>query len=377
MVRVLHYIGLLKYGGSQSFVMEIYRKVDKTKIQFDFVTFPNEKEGFYQEILSMGGRVFESPRYNGKNHFEFLNWWKQFFIEHPEYKVFHAHVRSVATLCISIAKRNGCFTIAHSHSTSNGRGIVSVIKKILQFPLRYQADYLFSCSEEAGKWLFGNGVERRDNYQIVKNAIDGSRFCYDSEKRYKVREELGIQNYFVVGHVGRMTEPKNHDFLINIFKEVLTKRDDAVLLLVGDGELRKKIDNKVREENIENKVIFLGSRGNTEDYYQAMDVFVLPSLWEGLGIVVIEAQTSGLPCVISNRIPEDVDLKLGLVSRLGVEQSAHEWADEIGNCKTQIRRQYLNELCDAGYDVFENAKKMQMFYLDIFNKHIEKMDGRY
>ena len=200
MVRILHYIGQLQFGGSQAFVMEIYRKIDKEKVQFDFVVFTNEKSGYYQEIIQLGGRVFESPQFNGRNYFEFITWWNQFFSLHPEYKVFHSHVRSVAALCISIAHKYGCYAIAHSHSTSNGRGIKAIIKNIMQFPIRYQADYMFACSEEAGEWLYGKNIAKRKNYRVIPNAIDAVRFNFDQDKRKQVRAELNIEDKFVVGY---------------------------------------------------------------------------------------------------------------------------------------------------------------------------------
>ena len=188
MVRILHYIGQLQFGGSQAFVMEIYRKIDKEKVQFDFVVFTNEKSGYYQEIIQLGGRVFESPQFNGRNYFEFKTWWNRFFSLHPEYKVFHSHVRSVAALCISIAHKYGCYAIAHSHSTSNGRGIAAIVKNVMQFPIRYRADYMFACSEEAGEWLYGKNIAKRKNYRVIPNAIDAVRLNFDQDKRKQVRE---------------------------------------------------------------------------------------------------------------------------------------------------------------------------------------------
>lgn len=300
MVRIVHYIGLLEFGGSQSFVMEIYRKIDRTKIQFDFVVFPNQKKDFYNEIIELGGRVFESPQYNGRNHFKFIKWWNEFFLQHTEYKILHCHVRSVAALCIAMAHKRGCYTIAHSHSTSNGSGFLAVIKDIMQYPVRYQADYLFACSQMAGEWMFGKQVFGK-NYEIISNAIDAERFDFDESIRRNVRNELGLRDKFVIGHVGRITKPKNHIFLIDLLTEIRKNRSDIVLLLVGDGELRTYIEAYANEKNVIDNIIFLGSKNNTQDYYQAMDVFVFPSLWEGLGIVAIEAQASGLHCVVSER----------------------------------------------------------------------------
>ena len=368
MTRVLHYIGLLQFGGSQSFVMEIYRKIDREKLQFDFVTFPNEKSGYYQEIIQLGGKVFESPQFNGRNYFEFITWWNQFFSLHPEYKVFHSHVRSVAALCISIAHKYGCYAIAHSHSTSNGRGIKAIIKNIMQFPIRYQADYMFACSEEAGEWLYGKNIAKRKNYRVIPNAIDAARFNFDQDKRKQVRAELNIEDKFVVGHVGRLSAVKNHEFLVEVFAEIVKKKENAVLLLVGDGDRREAVERKCKQLEVYEKVIFLGSRSNTQDYYQAMDVFVFPSLWEGLGIVVIEAQTAGLPCIVSSCVPKEIDLGIGLICRMGLDHGVKVWADKIAKNSACNRCGQEEAVKKAGYDVTANAGKIQRFYLKIDTK---------
>lgn len=365
MVRVLHYIGLLQFGGSQSFVMEIYRKIDRSKLQFDFVTFPNEKSGFYDEIRNMGGKVFEAPQYNGKNHFEFVKWWNNFFDEHPEYKIVHLHVRSVATICIRIAHKYGCYAIAHSHSTSNGSGVAAMVKGVMQLPIRFQADYLFACSDIAGKWLYGSNVGRSKKYKVIKNAIDAKRFDFDREMRVAVRKSLHVEDKLVIGHVGRMTEAKNHFFLIDVFAEVIKKNENAVLLLIGDGELKGDIENKIAKEGLNNKIILLGSKNDTEKYYQAMDIFVFPSLWEGLGIVAIEAQASGLPCVVSDTIPKEIDINAGLIHVLKLSDESEKWAQMINSIDTVNRVGRFEEVKQSGYDVTENAKKMQRFYLKI------------
>lgn len=363
MIRVLHYIGLLQFGGSQAFVMEVYRKIDRTKVQFDFVTFPDEKSGFYEEIIELGGMVYESPQYNGKNHFQFVKWWDDFFREHTEYKVFHSHVRSVASICIHIAHKHGCYAIAHSHSISNGNSISALIKNIMQIPIRFQADYMFACSEVAGKWLFGKSVEKKSNYKILSNAIDVSRFVFDEEKRNEIRNSLNIQNKLVIGTVGRLIEVKNHKLLLEVFAKLKEQINDSILLIVGDGELREEIENCIRTLGIKDSVYMLGARSNTQDYYQAMDVFVFPSLWEGLGIVAIEAQTSGLPCVVSNMIPKEIDLKENLVKVVDLDASICEWTNAILSVKNLKRRGRGNATIACGYDSNENTKWLENFYL--------------
>ena len=373
MVRVLHYIGLLEFGGSQSFVMEIYRKIDKTQLQFDFVTFPNQKEkGFYDEIINLGGRVFEAPQYNGKNHLDFVKWWKNFFEVHEEYSIFHVHVRSVGCICIDIAHQHDVFCVAHSHSTSNGNGIRATIKNMMQYFIHYKADYMFACSEIAGRWLFGKNVDKKNNYRVISNAIDAQRFNYDESKRLEVRKALYLEDKFVVGHVGRMTEPKNHIFLIKVFSAVCKHREDARLLLIGDGELRDMIVDEIRKNKIEDKVLILGSKNNTEDYYQAMDVFIFPSLWEGLGIAAIEAQTAGLPCIVSEKIPQEAILDKELVKVMKLSDEPRLWGEAIVNSQIDSRSGRVELIRNAGYDVTQNAIIMQKFYIDVAEKEGNK-----
>jgi len=331
MTRILHNIGSLHIGGSQTFIMSIYRNIDRTRVQFDFVVSPETEEGFYNEIKQLGGRIFVCPRYNGKNHFEYCKWWEGFLKEHREYRIIHGHVRSTAAIYLWIAKKLGRVTIAHSHSTSNGKGVSAFIKDVMQLPIRYIADYMFACSDEAGKYLFGKKSLKKNNYRMIPNAIDCERFRFDPEKREVMRRELGLENCYVIGHVGRLSEPKNHTFLLDVFAEVEKEKPEARLLLVGDGPLRESLQKKCNDLGIAEKVLFVGAKLNTEDYYQAMDVFAFPSLWEGLPVSVVEAQASGLSCLISDAITRNVDLT-DLVSYLPIGDS-RIWISAIDDAK--------------------------------------------
>lgn len=367
-IRVLQMIGSLDIGGSQTMILNLYRAMDRCKIQFDFILDHPNEDALIPEVKALGARIFIMPSFKGSNFFEIKKAWDKFFDEHHEYKILHSHVRSYASVYIPIAKKHGVFTIIHSHSTSNGRGLSSVVKAVMQYPLRYQADYFMACSEIAGTWLYGRSIDNKKNYKIISNAIDAKRFNYDEVVRNKVRKELGLVDKFVIGHVGRITEPKNHSFLLDVFEEIVKQKSNAVLLLVGDGELRQLIDDKVKEKKLENKVVFLGSQSNTQDYYQAMDVFVFPSLWEGLGIVAIEAQTSGLHCVVSDRVPREIDLGAGLVEFISLEAGMSNWVNAILNTDIEKRVGKTEEVRVAGYDVTENAKKMMKFYLSVDKK---------
>lgn len=362
MVRILHVLGGLERGGAETMVMNLYRNIDRSNIQFDFIIHTTEKQAYYQEISHMGGKIYHFPAFNGKNIFFLKNKWARFFTDHPEYKILHSHVRSYASLYLPIAKKHGLKTIIHSHSTSNGKGVLAVVKRFLQFPLRYQADYLIACSDESGKWLYGTKACKKHNYMLIPNAIDTEKYRFSEQISNAYRKKMNIENRFVIGHVGRFHEAKNHMFLLDVFAGVCAKRSDAVLLLVGDGSLRKNIQNKIHSLKLNDRVILTGSRNDVPQLMQAMDVFIFPSLWEGLPVTVVEAQAAGLPCLISDRITSGVDLSK-LVMRLPVDDP-YVWVKAILNLKTK-RSDVTTEIKRAGFDIKDSATDLTEFYLSI------------
>lgn len=364
MIRILHVLGGLERGGAETMVMNLYRNIDHEKIQFDFIIHTKEKQAYYQEILDMGGRIYHFPAFNGKNMFYLKRKWTQFFIKHPEYKILHSHVRSYASLYIPIAKKYGLKTIIHSHSTSNGKGASAIIKKILQFPLRYQADYLMACSNEAGQWLYGKRACKSKNYIFLSNAIDIKKYRFSNKISTEYQKKMNLENKFVIGHVGRFHEAKNHGFLLDIFAEVCKKRSDAILLLIGDGDLRESIKDKVHSLKLDNNVILAGSRDDVPQLMQAMDLFVFPSLWEGLPVTVVEAQAAGLPCLISDNITTDVDLSK-LVVRLPVDD-IYVWVEAILNSEIK-KSDVTSEIRRAGFDVKNSVENLTKFYYSIFD----------
>lgn len=369
-IHILHVLGGLDAGGAESFVMNLYRSVDRTQVQFDFIKHVSQKGMFEDEILSLGGKIFTCPRYTGKNHFTYCKWWNDFFLNHPEYKIIHGHVRSTSAIYLSIAKKHGLTTIAHSHSTSNGKGLLGLVKTIMQYPTRYIADYLFSCSDLAGKWMYGEKATKQDNYQMIPNGIDIHRFTYSEAKRKIVRQSLGIlEDEFVIGHIGRFTKPKNHIFLLQTFSAYLKKHPHSRLLLVGDGTLLQPMKKICGQMNIMNHVIFTGARSNTEDYYQIMDVFAFPSLWEGLPVSVVEAQASGLPCLISDNITRNVQLT-SLPKYLPVtDMTAWLNAFEIESQKKRTGCSEENQRKLRAFDAKEVARKLSAFYLKLYGEN--------
>ena len=365
-IRVLHVLAGMNRGGAETFIMNVYRNIDRTKVLFDFILFRKEECDFNEEIRSLGGKIYWIPRYNGKNHFTFKKAWRIFFKEHPEYKIIHGHVRSTASIYLKIANKHGLISIAHSHSTSSRGNIAEkLVKNTIQFPIRSTANFLFSCSDEAGEWLFGTKSIQKDNYRLIKNAIDTEKFKYDKNLRNKMRKQLEVQDKFVVGHIGTFTPPKNHTFIIDVFKKIHDKNENAILLLVGDGKLRSSIEKKIKDLELTEYVILTGVRSDIPELLQSMDVFVFPSIFEGLGIVVIEAQTSGLPCIASDAVPEEARLT-DLVETLSLKDSLTIWADKIVERSEHERKDTYQEIVKNGYDIKETVRWLEEFYLTCY-----------
>ena len=369
MIRVLHVLGGLDRGGAESMVMNLYRNIDREAVQFDFVIHTSEKQAYYAEIIALGGRIYHFPAFCGKNAFLLKKIWTVFFLAHPEYNILHSHVRSYASIYFQIAKKQGVKLIIHSHSTSNGTGLASAVKYILQLPLRYQADYLMACSTESGKWLYGRNACKKSNYRFVPNGIDMDRYAYSETTAAEYRANLGLKDKFVLGHVGRFHEAKNHMFLLDVFAGICQRRPNAMLMLVGDGDIRVRIESKIKSLGLENRVIMTGSRSDVPQLLQAMDVFVFPSLWEGLPVTVVEAQAAGLPCLISDTITDDVDIS-ELVKRLPINNPI-AWVDAILSVDTG-RVDVLDKIKSAGFDVRDVAEVLKNFYVDLAKESSHK-----
>ncbi len=363
MIRVLQVFNSMNCGGAENMIMNLYREIDRTKVQFDFLVHTEKKCFFDDEILKMGGRIYRAPRYNVANHISYKKWWKTFLSEHQELKIVHGHMYSIAPIYLKIARKYGLATIVHSHSTSEERGVKAVAKSFLRCLSKNSADYLLACSEAAGKWLYGKTFLQADNHYVLNNSIHTEQFIYNEKTANEIKKEFNIENKFIVGHVGRFNEPKNHRYLIEIFKSISDKRSDAVLLLVGGGPLRQEIEYKIESLGLTDRVIFAGIRSDVNKLLQAMDCFVFPSLYEGLPVTVVEAQASGLPCFISDTITQEVCIT-ELIERISIEVPPEVWCDKIlNNDLVGTRADTRQQIIDAGYDVKETAHWLTDFYI--------------
>lgn len=297
-------------GGIETFLINYYRNIDKTKIQFDFVNIYKEKLYFQEEIENMGGKVYKLTSYY-KNPIKYIKELKK-LINQNKYEIVHCNMNSAAMIYPLIAGKisNAKVIIAHSHNSSSDKGLLkSVLHNINKHFIPLFANTFFACSNEAGKWFFNKNILNSDKFKVIYNAIDTEKFIYNEQIRHKKQKELKLdKNKIIIGHVGRFEKQKNHEFLIDIFNEILKINPNVMLLLIGEGSLKQHIKEKVTKLDLEDKVIFLGKRNDVNELYQVMDVFVFPSLYEGLGTVLIEAQYSGLPCVVSNNIPKEAQI---------------------------------------------------------------------
>lgn len=358
MIRVLHMIASLDVGGSQTMMMNIYRNIDREKLQFDFVIDHPAETYFAPEIEALGGRVYTLAGFHGTNAGEIKRDWNNFFYTHPEYRVLHSHSRSYASLYLPVAKRHGLKTIIHSHSTSAGSGLKGAVKTVLQLPLREQADILMACSRGAGEWLYGKRACKSERFVLLPNGIDMTRFAPDPELRVRYRRELGLEGRWVIGHVGRFYDMKNHSFLLDAFQKVHEREPDAVLLLVGVGPLQQAAAEKAVALGVADQVIMTGNRDDVPALLGAMDVFAFPSLWEGLPVTVVEAQAAGLPCVLSDAVTREVDVS-PLVEYLPLGDP-DRWADAL--LRRRPRLDVSKAIRAAGFDIRDSAARLAALY---------------
>lgn len=364
-IRVAQVVGKMLGGGVEAVVMNYYRHIDRSKVQFDFLVDSDSTLVPREEIESLGGRVFEIPPY--QHVIEYQRELQRLFKEEG-WRIVHSHINALSVFPLRAAKKAGVpVRIAHSHSTSGkGEHAKNVLKTVLKTQANCYPTHRFACSKFAGEWLFGKGAD----FEVVYNAIDLDRFRFNEEARAQARADLGlVGDQFAIGHVGRFTAQKNHAFLIDVFTEVAKRRDDAVLLLVGSGEAGASVKALVDERGLSNRVKFLGQRSDANRLYQAFDAFVLPSLYEGLCLVGVEAQVSGLPCLLSDAITREVDVTGGC-KFLPINSSA-VWADEINSLspKPYEERLSISGGLFADYSIDLQGKRLTQKYLELYSRN--------
>ena len=363
--RVLQVLGTTNLGGAESRVMDLYRHMDRQRLQFDFAIH-GDKPGFFdKEIEELGGTIYRLPRFKVYNLLAYRKAWKQFFKEHPGYAAVHGHMTSTAAIYLPIAKKSGTArTIAHARSAGTDAGLKGTLTRFLRRNLWKKTDYCFACSGLAGLAVYGPKAQEKGLVRVIPNAITLEKYVYSPAVRERMRDQLKVTDKLVIGHVGRFHAAKNHGFLLDVFAQIRQFRQDAVLILLGEGPGMEAAKQKAAQLGIGSDVYFLGKKENVADYYQAMDALVFPSLYEGMPGTVLEAQAAGLLCLISDTITPEAGVT-GLVEYKSLNESAKDWAEKIlEQIKEQngSRKSRLDALKKAGFDVSDQAVKMMDFY---------------
>lgn len=354
MIRVLHAVGKMHRAGQETITMNLYRALDRSCVQFDFLVHTDEKCDYDDEIAELGGRLFHVQKINC-GVIRYVRSIRK-IVRDNGYTIVHLHTAHAAGFFVLLAAKLGGARVRIAHSRNNNAELPWLHKLLRPFIRRYSTDR-FACSEAAGRWMFGDHCD----FTVKRNAIDTNAFRFSEGTRESLRAALGLEGRLTIGHVGRFVEQKNHAFLLQICAAIAKRQPDFRALLIGAGELEPKMKALADELGIAENLLFLGPRGDVPQLMQAMDVFVFPSLYEGFGNVMIEAQAAGLPCVAADTLTRETNVS-GNVAYLPLTESAGRWADVILAAKPGKREQGASIVADAGYDVYREATGFMEFY---------------
>lgn len=372
-IKVLHVVGKMDRGGLETLIMNLYRNIDTSKVQFDFLVQYEEEGAFDIEIRKLGGTIHYISNIRKVGPLKYIRELKKFFNKNKSYKIVHSHVNAMSGLVLREAKKAGIKTrIAHSHIAYPKMGVFeSIYKNYSKKFILKSSTYKFACSDVAAQYMYGKNVDL-NTINIIKNGVDLDKFKYDRNIYETKRKELGIKNdEFVIGHIGRFNQQKNHQFLIEIFKE-FRKYSNSKLVLVGDGSLEDYINEKIKAYGLLNDVMLLGSRDDVNELINIFDIMVFPSLYEGLPVTLIEAQANGLNCLISDTISKQVDMDCGKIEFYSLNKSAREWAEKIQLNKINNQREDTYEILNLkGYNIKNTAKELEKWYIN----EIKKQNG--
>lgn len=371
--RVLILDTVMDRGGAETMTMNYFRNMDRTKITYDFLVHRDYKAEYEDEIISMGGQIYRICPPYPQNWFKYIRSIKKIFKEHPEYRIIHCNMMELGYPAYMAAKKCGIpVRICHAHIAPDKVNITvkSIIRSIYKSKMKREITHKFACGKDAAKWVFGeNNIS---DVVYIKNAIDSDKYKYRPEIASEVRKEFDLGDRFVVGHVGRFFLQKNHSFIVEIFRCIAQMDDKAVLMLVGGGELDDAIMNQTKNAikiaGLSDRVIFTGVRSDVDRLIQAFDVFILPSLFEGFPVVLVEAQAAGLKCVISDTVSSECDIT-GNIESISLNEDASFWAERILSYKKSYKKEDMQQtIIDAGYDIHSNAKWLEDYYLRILGE---------
>lgn len=372
-VRILNLFTIMNRGGAETMVMNYYRNVDRSRVQFDFMVHRQERGAYDDEIEAMGGKIYQMPPIKPGKFGKYKKELKRFFNEHPEYQIIHSHMSELGYFAFKEAKaHNVKCTICHAHNAPHfksetfGEKLKDIMRWIFKHKIRKYTDHKFICGMDAGKWLFGRRHKKK--FIMMNNAIDAEKFRWNESRAKALREEWELEDKFVICHVGRFNAQKNHSLLIDIFNLVHYQRPNSVLLLAGDGDLEERIKAKVEGLGLSDCVRFLGVRSDINDILLASDVFLFPSLYEGLPVTLVEAQASGIKCVISDAIPADCQITKN-IDIVPLEASTGNWANAVlAFADGYHRKDTYPTIVKKDFDIKENAAWLEEFYINEYCK---------
>ena len=368
-IRVLQIVNNMHRAGLETMLMNYYRHIDKEKIQFDFLTHRIGNYAYDDEIRKLGGKIYPAPRLYPQNSISYFKFMKKFFESHPEYKIVHSHIDSMSYLPLLAAKKAKIpIRIAHSHNTSIDFDYKFLLKELFRYKIIDVANYFCACGEDAGTYLFRNKRE----FKYIPNAIEKRNFLFNEEHRKRIRKEFGLENKFVIGNIGRLEKQKNQQFLLDIFYKFNKINSNSVLIIIGNGSQKEKILSKIKKLRLDNSVILLENRSDVNKIYQAMDVFLMPSLYEGIPVVGIEAQYSGLPCLFSEGVPREV--KFSRDAQFLSISSPNKWVERLILLSNRVKKENRKNVIflNNDFDINFSYILLQNYYLSLFDKLKEK-----
>lgn len=374
-IRILQVFTIMNRGGAESMIMNYYRAIDRTKVQFDFLVHRKEPAAFDDEIIQLGGRIFKFEAINPLFPQPYYKQLRMFFKTHNQYTIVHSHLNTFSSFPLKIAKEfNIPCRIAHAHIAIDSVSWSSLFrskeqfketfKKLIKLQLKKRvkthASHLFSCGNKAGQWLFGETP-----FKTMNNAIPSDIFKYNPLVEDQYKKKFKLEDALVLGHIGRFVSQKNHGFLLKIFVALLKKQPQAVLVLIGDGPLKNDIEQEAKTLGVYANIRFLGVRTDIPQLCQMMDVFVFPSFYEGLPVTLIEAQASGMSVLASNTITNEVKITNAL-QFMSIENPPESWAEKIMEMlnKRPIKRNTKEVIMESGYDIISNTETLKTFYLN-------------
>lgn len=362
-LRILQIVPNMHSAGIENWIMNIYRNIDRDKIQFDFLVHYTKHFDFDDEIEKRGGKIYRLSVREDNNIKKYIKDLDIFFKNHKEYKVIHSHMPSLAYIHLGIARRNKVeHRFLHSHNAFSSRNLKGHMKAIMSKIAKYNATELLACSKKAGAFQYG-----KKSFRVINNAIELEKFVYSENVRNEIRDSLGLSNRFIIGHIGRFNVQKNHAFIINIMSVLKELDEDFHLLLLGSGEKREEIEKLVAEKKLTQKVTFLGVRSDANKFYQAFDTFILPSLHEGLPVVGVEAQAADLPVIFSSEVTDEAKL-IEKTKFLPIDDGLECWISEILSVKhlSLERKNNFIELTKQGYNVKREASELINMYINCY-----------